>query len=75
MSKLLDDYFLVSRCWNNEKLAIREKMTFGRAMRILRRVKEGARKQGLRSLYRRADHLMQEIVKKQVDNPEVEATA
>jgi hypothetical protein len=74
MDKLLEEYFLVSRCWNNEQLAVKEKMTFGRAMRILRHVKQEARKSGSRSLYRRADHLMHEIVRKQVDNPEVEAT-
>lgn len=75
MDKLLEDYFLVARCWNNEELAIREKMTFGRAVRLLRRIRDGAKKQGSRSLARKAEALMQEIVKKQVDNPEVEATA
>jgi len=63
MYKHLDAFLLVSRCWNNHDLAVAHKMSVERAIHILREV----RRSGGKALARRANVLLQEIVKKQAD--------
>jgi len=68
MDKLLQAYFRVSRCWNNPSMAVKEKMTVEKALRLLRRIREVAlRTSGGAPLAKRANKLTQEIVEKQVD--------
>lgn len=75
MDKLLETYFQVSRCWNDERLAIKHKMTFARAVKLLRYVRDEARKEGFKSLAKRAEKLFHEIVSKQEDNEVLEREA
>jgi len=68
MDQLLQVYFRVARCWNNPDVAERQHMTVEKAIKLLRRVREEAlRTKGGAPLAKRANHLMQEIVCKQVE--------
>jgi len=70
LTKLLEAYLLVHRCWERPHLSDTEDMGFGRAIDILRVVRDGSMtKHGGGRLARKAHKLIQDIVKNSVAPP------
>ena len=62
---LIEQYWLVSRCWNDHKVAIANEMSSEKAIRLL----QGVKNSGSPSLRRRAAKLLDDIIYTQ-DEPD-----
>ena len=64
LEEAVKEYWRVSRCWNDHRRAVREEMSFAKAMKILRAVRNTAHTKSNPKVLRSAQKLIDAIVSK-----------